>query len=252
MNLQKCYLTTKLPRDWVDKRFEELCPWYRDVMLKYIAHILKLHEQYLKHKSWHVIYTFVYRRPRASWSGRTNQIADSCDIKGTDEPRSILWKLSCCACCTQRRLKADCAVCTRPSWHGPSVSAPMQNLHFADRDPDALSHTSTPVCSPPDWEDGAFFTEKRGQIRRGSRCKSEYERGWGWEVVGRGQPRRSGRAGPEWTAPDRLVSTPGTQRTTAGDWPTACQSALARPPCPIWGCRNKRPRSLFLVSAHLL
>lgn len=34
------------------------------------------------------------------------------------------------------------------------------------------------------------------------------------------------------TAPDRLVSTPGTLPMTAGDWPTACQSVQAPLACP--------------------
>lgn len=34
------------------------------------------------------------------------------------------------------------------------------------------------------------------------------------------------------TAPDRLVSTPGTLPTTAGDWSTACQSMQALLACP--------------------
>lgn len=51
-------------------------------------------------------------------------------------------------------------------------------------------------------------------------------------MAGRGLSQRSSLA-PERTAPDRLFSTPGTRQTTAGDWPTACQSALAPPPCPM-------------------
>lgn len=69
-------------------------------------------------------------------------------------------------------------------------------------------------------------------VRRGSRCRSVCETARGWGGVGRGRVQRSSLA-PERTAPDRLFSTPGSLPTTAGDWPTACQSALAPPPCPM-------------------
>lgn len=49
--------------------------------------------------------------------------------------------------------------------------------------------------------------------------------------AGRGLIQWAGRS-LERTAPDRLVSSPGTLWMTAGDWPAACQSALVPPPCP--------------------
>ncbi len=56
-----------------------------------------------EHKSKHVILKnqFIVR-PRASWSGITNQLVDWCDTRAR---RRLLRKLSCCTC-TLRRLKA--------------------------------------------------------------------------------------------------------------------------------------------------
>ena len=81
------------------------------------------------------------------------------------------------------------------------------------------------------------------QVRHGSRCRSVCERARG-SVAGRGLIQRRGLA-LERTAPDRLSSTPGTQPTTAGDWPTACQSTLAPPPCPMGMQKHRRSGSLF-------
>lgn len=68
-------------------------------------------------------------------------------------------------------------------------------------------------------------------VRHGSRCRSACEKARG-SMAARGLIQWLSLA-PERTAPDRLSSTPGTQPTTAGDWPTVCQSALAPLPCPI-------------------
>lgn len=75
-------------------------------------------------------------------------------------------------------------------------------------------------------------------VRHGSRCRSACERARG-SAEGPGLIQCWSLA-PERTAPDRLASTPGTQPTTAGDWPTACQSALAPPPCPMRMQKHRR------------
>lgn len=80
-------------------------------------------------------------------------------------------------------------------------------------------------------------------VRHGSRCRSVCERARG-SGAGRGLIQRSCLA-PERTAPDRLSSTPGTLPTTAGDWPTACQSALAPPPCPMRMQKHRRAGHFF-------
>lgn len=100
------------------------------------------------------------------------------------------------------------------------------------------------LFSPPQSEGGrwegesGFKSDRRGcfsgewDVRHGSRCRSACERARG-SAEGPRLTQRSWSLAPERTAPDRLASTPGTQPTTAGDWPTACQSALAPPPCPM-------------------
>lgn len=83
------------------------------------------------------------------------------------------------------------------------------------------------------------------QVRHGSRCRSVYERARG-SGAGRGLIQQLHSA-PERTAPDRLSSTPGTLPTTAGDWPTAYQSALAPPPCPMRTQKHRRVGHFFFL-----
>lgn len=82
-------------------------------------------------------------------------------------------------------------------------------------------------------------------VRRAFRCRSvcETARGSG-EARDRLVRIRWLSLAPEWTGPDRLASIPGTLPTTAGDWPEACQSALALPPCPMRMQKHKRGGSL--------
>lgn len=82
-------------------------------------------------------------------------------------------------------------------------------------------------------------------VRRAFRCRSvcETARGSG-EARDRLVRIRRLSLAPEWTGPDRLASIPGTLPTTAGDWPEACQSALALPPCPMRMQKHRRGGSL--------
>lgn len=93
------------------------------------------------------------------------------------------------------------------------------------------------------------------QVRHVSRCRSVCGTVRGWGAAPGQRVRvlvRQLSSAPEWTAPDRLSSTPGTLPTTAGDWPAACQSALAPPPCPMRMQKHRRGGSLLEFLLPLL
>lgn len=123
--------------------------------------------------------------------------------------------------------------------HSPSLSALMQN---SDQQ---ISCSAWSRVSR--WDRFKCVCVCVLRVRRASRCRSVCERATGWEV-GPGLIRRrrqQSSSAPEWTAPDRLSSIPGTLPTTAGDWPAACQSARAPPPCPMGMQKQRRGESLF-------
>lgn len=83
-----------------------------------------------------------------------------------------------------------------------------------------------------------------------SQCRSVCERATASRAA-RGLIQWSGRA-LERTAPDRLVSSPGTLWMTAGDWPAACQSALVPPPCPTEDVETQEGVHHFFFFKNLL
>ena len=168
-----------------------------------------------EHKSWHVILkNRSIVRPRARWSGITNRLVDRCDMIATAGISSESCHVALVHSGCWKRYRDEES--SRPSLIATdSFLEPGEQLkHVCEWVSDWVS----------DWE--CVF------VRRGSRCRSVCERARGWGGAGRGRVQRSSLA-PERTAPDRLFSTPGSLPTTAGDWPTACQSALAPPPCPM-------------------
>lgn len=120
-----------------------------------------------------------------------------------------------------------------------------QCLPFTERSPHVSKRKSQTLCVICSTMSGTTIST-RGRlvlVKHESLCRSVCER------------VRASRAGrdliglsclaPEGTTPDRPSSTPGTLPPTAGDWPAACQSVLAPPPCPIRMQKHKEERSLL-------